>query len=122
MAKLGPYSKQANLGNLDGRTREARLVKSLRLELTAQIGGSPTTTQQVLISQAALLQLRIALMDRDSPKIGELTERNQVQYLAWTNSLSRCLRDLGMEPPVAVAAVSPSAHKEWLASLSTTTE
>jgi hypothetical protein len=52
MAKLGPYSKAAILSKPDGRTKDARLVKSLRAELTAAVGGSPTIAQRILIDQA----------------------------------------------------------------------
>jgi hypothetical protein len=97
MPKLGPYSCNATLAKLDGRTREARLVQSLRAELTAHVGGSPTTTQRVLIDQAAQLQLRLALMDKEADKVGTLSTRRQVQYLAWCGSLNRVLRTLGLE-------------------------
>ena len=33
MPKLGPYSKSATLAKLDRRTKEARLLRSLRREL-----------------------------------------------------------------------------------------
>jgi hypothetical protein len=104
MPKLGPYSRNATLAKLDGRTREARLVESLRAELTAHVGGAPSTTQRVLIDQAAQLQLRLALMDKDTDKIGTMTERNQVQYLAWSGALTRLLRQIGLKPTAAPKA------------------
>jgi hypothetical protein len=82
---VGPYSTHATLAKLDGRTKEARLVKCLRSELVAHLGGKPTIAQRLLIDQACQLQLRIALMDADGSG-GGLTERNQVQYLAWCGS------------------------------------
>lgn len=111
MPRIGPYSKCNTLAKLDGRTRHARLVKSLRTELIAHVGGKPSTTQQLLIDQAAQLQLRIAMMDADGDSIGGMTERNQVQYLAWTGALSRLLRDLGL----AAAAPPPANPKtiDW---------
>jgi hypothetical protein len=81
---------------LDGRTREARLVRSLRAELTAHVGGSPSTTQRLLIDQACQLQLRLSLMDKDGGATAEMTERNQVQYLAWSGALTRLLRQFGL--------------------------
>ncbi len=103
MPKIGPYSNCATLAKLDGRTRHARLVKSLRSELIAHVGGTPSTTQRLLIDQAAQLQLRIAMMDADGDGIGGMTERNQVQYLAWSGALSRLLRDLGLQSAAAPA-------------------
>ncbi len=113
MPKIGPYSNCATLAKMDGRSREARLVKSLRAELIAHVGGTPSTTQRLLIDQAAQLQLRIAMMDADGDGIGGMTERNQVQYLAWAGALSRLLRDLGMN----AAAPPPQSHADFLKSL-----
>jgi hypothetical protein len=116
MPKLGPYSNCATLAKLDGRTREARLVKSLRAELVAHVGGNPSTTQRLLIDQACALQLRIALMDADSERIDVMTERNQVQYLAWSGALTRLLDKIGLK---AAAAPKPT-HAEWLANIART--
>jgi hypothetical protein len=96
MPKLGPYSKSATLAKLDRRTKEARLLQSLRRELVAHVGGFPSTTQMLLIDQACALQLRLALMDKETYKVGAMTERNQVQYLAWSGSLQRVLRQIGL--------------------------
>jgi hypothetical protein len=76
MPKLGPYSKSATLAKLDRRTKEARLLQSLRRELVAYVGGFPSTTQMLLIDQACALQLRLALMDKETYKVGAMTERN----------------------------------------------
>ena len=115
MPILGPYSNCATLAKLDGRTKEARLVKSLRDELTAHVGGSPSTTQRLLIDQAVQLQLRLSLMDKDGGRTGEMTERNQVQYLAWSGALTRLLRQLGLnaapKPAPTLAAIDWSASR-----------
>ena len=50
----------------------------------------------LLIDQACALQLRLALMDKETYKVGAMTERNQVQYLAWSGSLQRVLRQIGL--------------------------
>lgn len=97
MAALGPYSRQGILSKPDGRTREARLIASLRAELIAHVGGKPSITQRMLIDQACELQLRIALMDRRFTETGSQTDHDSRHYLAWTNSLSRLLRQLGMK-------------------------
>jgi hypothetical protein len=96
MSAVGPYSNHATLAKLDGRSKEARLMKSLRTELIAHVGGKPSVAQTILIEQATKLQLRIAMMDREGTGTG-MSERRQVEYLAWTGSLTRLLRDLGLE-------------------------
>jgi hypothetical protein len=44
----------------DGRTKQARLLKSFRTELEAQIGGNPTILQRALIDHVAYVQPKIA--------------------------------------------------------------
>lgn len=110
MARLGPYSKQSTLAKTDGRTREARLVASLRRELIAHVGGSPTVTQRILIDQACQLKLRLAMMDRGDVGDGPftMTEQRQVQYLAWCGTLERTLTRLGLEPHDKTDRLSPA--------------
>lgn len=104
MPAIGPFSRPHTLAVLDGRTKEARLLRDFRAELVAHVGGRPSATQAALIGQAAMLQLRIALMDRAS--IGEAvpSEKQGREYLAWCNSLQRLLRQLGK----GVAAAAPT--------------
>ncbi len=92
-----PYSRPAALAKLDGRTKEGRLVRDTRAAMTAHIGGAPSATQRALIERAVQLTLRIATMDRKFAQTGEQTELDSRTYLAWSASLSRVLRDLGMK-------------------------
>ncbi len=108
MPKLGPYSRNAILAKLDGRTRQARLAQSLRAELVTHVGGSPSTTQRLLIDQAVQLQLRLSLMDADGAGTGEMNGHNTAQYLAWSGALTRLLRQLGLKP----APVRPQTLSE----------
>ncbi|WP_429820286.1 hypothetical protein [Ensifer sp. B1-9] len=85
------------LAKLDGRRREARLMQNVRDELTRHVGGKPTAPQKALIERAAWLSLHCALMDAKLLEgEGPLSERDSREYLAWSNSLTRCLRSLGM--------------------------
>ena len=68
----------------------------VRAELTQHLGGKPTAPQRILIDRAAALSLRLHLMDRESARSGEMTERNGRQYLAWSNSLTRVLNQIGL--------------------------
>ena len=95
MQPITPYSGPARLAKMDGRSREARMVRDTRAELVAHVGGKPSAVQRALIERAAVLTLQVSLMDAKQAD-GGLTERDGRQYLAWVNTLSRTLRQLGM--------------------------
>jgi hypothetical protein len=95
--RIGSHCAPHILAKLDGRTREARLMREARAELTAHVGGKPSATQRALIEQAAQLRLRIATMDRRYAETGEMTAHDSRTYLAWANSYSRLLRQLGLK-------------------------
>ena len=96
MRQIGPYSKPNRLAILDGRTMEAKLMARIRRELTEHVGGSPTATQRILIDRAAALSLRLQLMDREAARSGDMSERNGRQYLAWSASLTRVVKQIGL--------------------------
>jgi hypothetical protein len=99
------------LEKMDGRTKEARLMRDLRRELTAHVGGSPSATQRALIERASWLTLHTAQIDGKIADGGRLTEHDARMYLAWSNSLTRCLRQLGMQ----AAAQKPPTLTDYLA-------
>ncbi len=71
-------------------------MRGVRAELTAHLGGRPSATQRVLIDRAAMLTLQIAMMDARQASCG-LSPRDSREYLAWTNTLTRLMRQLGMK-------------------------
>src|SRR5450631_3337055 len=83
------------------RTREAQMAKRFRAELTAHVGGAPSTVGRALIEQAAQLKLQLAVMDRRFAETNEMSAHDSRVYLAWSNSLTRTLRELGIKgvPP-----------------------
>ena len=92
----------------DGYTFETRRTHSgsatqrgTRAALIAHVGGKPSVEQQTLIERACQLQIRIAMMDRDFADGHVQTEHDSRTYLAWSNSLTRTLRALGLEPASA---------------------
>jgi hypothetical protein len=93
---VSPYSRPSTLAKLDGRTRESRLMREVRAELVAHVGGNPSATQRVLIERAVQLNLQIALLDAKQAS-GGYTEHDARAYLAWTNTLTRLMRQLGMK-------------------------
>src|SRR5438045_4130280 len=103
MPKLGPYSREIVFARPDRRTKEARLLKQMRQELTRHLGGKLTPPQRVLVERAAMLQLRCAKFDE---KIfnGTFSEYDSKVFLAANNSLVRTLKALGI-------AGTPEAEK-----------
>ncbi len=75
-------------------------MREVKADLVKHCGGKPSAVQRMLIDQAAMLSLRLHLMDRASlSDDGLMSERNGRQYLAWANSLARLLRQLGLTAP-----------------------
>jgi hypothetical protein len=73
-----------------------------RAELTAHVGGNPNNVQKALIERAARLTLYVEMMDARALAAGTMSERDSRQYLAWSNALRLCLRDLGVKAAPAV--------------------
>jgi hypothetical protein len=89
-------------------------MRDVRAELTKHCGGSPSATQRLIINQAAMLTLRLHLMDQQSLQDEAMSERNGRQYLAWSAALSRFLRQLGLKG----APDKPPALQDYLAARS----
>jgi hypothetical protein len=108
MPKLGPQSTSTQLHKLDGRTQLAKRAKCLREELVQHVGGSPSATQKALIQQAVMLQMRIDMMDSATMEGLAMNSGDDRRYLAWANSLTRLMRQLGQKsaprPAVTLAA------------------
>jgi len=60
--RIGPNCRPVTLAKLDGRTREAALMRWVRADLTAHC-GSPSVVQRALIERAVILSLRCAQID-----------------------------------------------------------
>jgi len=91
-------------GGLDGNSREARFIRAYEAELVRHLGGSPSFVQRQQIVRAARLALHLQLWDEASiPKGGAIvaTAHAHNTYIAWSNNLSRLLRDIGIEPASA---------------------
>ena len=100
MKQIGPHSRPGKLATIDGRRAEARLMRDIKADLVKHCGGTPSAVQCMLIEQAAMLSLRLHLMDRAALSgDGVMSERNGRQYLTWANSLARLLRQLGLTAP-----------------------
>src|SRR5258708_4162290 len=94
--KIGPHSRPHNLARVDGRTREAKLLRRVRAELTEHVGGSPTAVQRMLIERCAWLSIRLAMLDKKIESGKDFTQVDSNTYLAWNNSLVRTMARLGI--------------------------
>jgi len=97
MSRLGPYNRNITLAKLDGRTKEAALMRRVREELTAFV-GRPDPVQRQLIEGAAVLSLRCAQIDAKILVGEELTLHDNNYSVAWNNCLRRTLTALGVKP------------------------
>jgi hypothetical protein len=109
---LGPHTRSGRLlEGMDWRSREGQVLIAARAELTAHVGGHPNNVQKALIERAARLTLYVEMMDARALAAGTMTERDSRQYLAWSNALRLCLRDLGVK---AASAVLPPDLDDYL--------
>jgi hypothetical protein len=95
---LGAHSRPHNLAKIDQRTREAALLRRVREELTAHVGGNPSAVERVLIERCCWVQLRLAMLDKKLASGRDFTEIDSNVYLAWANTLARTLVRLGVKP------------------------
>jgi hypothetical protein len=82
---------------LHGNSAPRRAAAKLRADLEAHCGGHPSATQAAIIVQAAELKLRLAVMDQEFIRTGHRSAYASRDYLAWSNSLVRLLRQLGLQ-------------------------
>ena len=88
-----------SLTNLDGRTRESRILGEVEAELATAMGGDPSPQQVILIQRIAVKSLRCFLSEVEILKCnsdGQKRERLERDYLSWSNSLRADLQLLGM--------------------------
>lgn len=112
---IGPHSRPEKLALTDGRSAEGKFMKRVRDDLAQHVGGRPSATQKMIIAQIAMLTLQIRLMDREAIKRPKMTATQSKHYLAWSNTLARLLRQLGLKstPTTApsLASIDWSAHR-----------
>jgi hypothetical protein len=98
LRKIGPYSRiRSGIKGLDKRTKAARHIAKAKAALLAHIGGTASVTQMAVIDRAAVLSLRIALMEAQTGPAGEMTEKNSREFLCWCNAYCRLMGQLGLE-------------------------
>src|ERR1035437_3789433 len=76
------------LAKLDGRTREARFVATLRADLIRHVGGHPSATQAELIEMATDIAFEIeAMKRRRAERDSTLSLHDHRAFLAYQNTM-----------------------------------
>jgi hypothetical protein len=94
--RIGTFSKRLTFSDLDGRANASKYVNSIKNALEAQI-GNPSPGQQILIKLVAVKMLRCEMMYErvlSQPDGGDLQDRVENYFLAWSNSVRRDLEAL----------------------------
>ena len=91
-----PVDPEGDFSGVDGRSAHARFIRRHQDMLTDHLGGSPTAPQRELIKHAAMLALRLHLMDLRFLATGDMTTHDHNTYLAWGNTYRRTLVALGL--------------------------
>ncbi len=85
---------------IDARTRAGRVVAELKAALLAHLGARPSAAALALVEQLLQLKLRLVTMDELFLGAGgSMSAHDSRVYLAWSNSFTRGLRQLGLEAP-----------------------
>lgn len=82
---------------LHGNSGPRVAARRLRADLIAHVGGKPSAVQRALIDAASELKLKIAVADQRFVEQGAMSQHARNEYLAFVNSYSRLLRQLGLE-------------------------
>jgi hypothetical protein len=93
--QIGPQSRPLSLARIDGRTKAAKLMASVRSELTSHVGGAPNFPQRCLIERAAVLAVRLAAIEE---KIIDGEPIDNDRAIAWFNAHRRTIAALGLQP------------------------
>jgi hypothetical protein len=94
---VGPLSRKSSLAAVDGRTLVGRILKQVRSELVAHLGGDPSVAELLLIENAAMKSARVALLSQKLAEGGEIAPGADHHVLAWSNSLRLDLMALGLQ-------------------------
>lgn len=89
-----PGGNATTLAKLDTRTKEGRLLKQVRAELVAHVGGAPDAVQAALIERVAMLRLHLARLD--ASMLAHPAEADHQRYAALSTALAAALVQLGV--------------------------
>ena len=106
-------------GSTDGRSAEGRLLAVSRAELVACLGGLDrcSAAQLLLVDRIGMLRLRLHQLDERMVRDGDLSPADTKAYLAWSNTLTRSIRQLS--PGLKAAPHRPLTHADFIAQFAT---
>lgn len=88
-------------------------MRTTREGLIAHVGGKPTAPQRALIERAVWLTLAVARLDAQMLAKGGLSDHASREYLAWSNTLTRTMRTLGLKgTPVPIQSLDDILRRE----------
>jgi hypothetical protein len=97
------YSRPVRMAGVTTRTTMGRLIRDVRADLLKHVGDAPSATQRSLIERAVMLTVQLARMDAQALRNGAMSAHASREYLAWSNTLTRTMKALGLKsaPPKA---------------------
>jgi hypothetical protein len=93
------------------RSREGELYRRVVRQLRDHIGGRPSAAEEMLIGRIAFVQVHLAHIDERALQDGGLSPHATREYLAWSNTVAKLLRSLGLKG----AAQKPPTVQEIVA-------
>jgi hypothetical protein len=91
------YSRPCRVAGVTTRSAEGRLIRDVRADLINHVGGAPSATQRVMIERAVMLTVQLGRMDAKALADGAMSEHASREYLAWSNTLTRTMKALGIK-------------------------
>ncbi len=104
--RIGVYSSDTTLKNIDERTVEGKLISTITQELYTHVGGNPTVAEQLLIQIISLKAMRVSLYAK--LLIEGSAQDTEDRFLTLSNSLRNDLNLLGIK---ATKQEAPALHQ-----------
>lgn len=86
------------LSKVDGRSKLGRFIRDTCDELLSGLGPKPSPAQRILVQTIAIKAARLSQIEADLIKGAAQAGPEDYQRLAWLNSLSKDLAELGLKP------------------------
>ena len=86
------------LRQLDGRSREAKIIREIQAALVDALGGDPSPQRILILQRASVKALRCAAMEHAIlSRGGDVPDSLQNDYLRWSRELRSDLLALGLD-------------------------